>query len=102
VRRGENGKQILYASENVAGIDTKRETVLLDNFEQIYFEYFFKDPTEEEGSWKEQWSEELLIPAKVKLHFMNGNTDLALIIPIRVQGSPEDLAEAGLHEDAGE
>ena len=101
VRRGENGKQILYASENVAGMDTQRETVLLDNFEQIYFEYFFKDPTEEEGSWKEQWSEELLIPAKVKLHFMNGNTDLALIIPIRVQGSPEDLAEAGLHEDEG-
>lgn len=101
VRQGENGKQILYASENVAGMDTQRETIMLDNFEQIYFEYFFKDPTEEEGSWKEQWSEELLIPAKVKLHFMNGTTDLALIIPIRVQGSPEDLAEAGLHEDEG-
>jgi general secretion pathway protein J len=101
VRQGENGKQILYASENIAGLEGQRETVLLDNFEQIYFEYFFKDPTEEEGSWKEQWSEELLIPAKVKLHLMKGPTDLALIIPIRVQGSPEELAEAGLHEDEG-
>jgi hypothetical protein len=79
-----------------------RETVLLDNFEKIYFEYFFEDPTEEEGAWKEQWSEDVLIPAKVKIHLINGATDLSLIIPVRVQGSPEDLAEAGLHEDEGE
>jgi general secretion pathway protein J len=102
VRQGENGKQILYASENIAGLEGQRETVLLDNFEKIYFEYFFQDPTEEEGSWKEQWSEDVLIPAKVRLHFINGATDLSLIIPVRVQGSPEDLAEAGLHEDEGE
>ncbi len=99
VRQGENGKQILYASENVAGLEGQRETVLLDNYERIYFEYFYKDPTEEEGSWKEQWSEDVLIPAKVRFHFIDGATDLSLIIPVRVQGSPEDLAEAGLHED---
>jgi general secretion pathway protein J len=102
VRQGENGRQILYASENIAGMEGQRETVLLDNFEKIYFEYFFEDPTEQEGSWKEQWSEDVLIPSKVKLHLINGATDLSLIIPVRVQGSPEDLAEAGLHEDEGE
>jgi general secretion pathway protein J len=102
VRQGENGRQILYASENVAGMETQRETVLLDNFERIYFEYFYKDPTAEEGSWKEQWDEDILIPEKVKLHLINGATDLSLVIPVRAQGSPEDLAEAGLHEDEGE
>ncbi len=102
VRQGENGKQILYASESVAGMEGQRETVLLDNFDRIYFEYFFKDPTEEEGSWKEHWSEDVLIPAKVRLHFINGATDLSFIVPVRVQGSPEDLAEAALHEDEGE
>jgi len=102
VRQGENGKQILYASENIAGLEGQRETVLLDNFERIYFEYFHKDPTEEEGSWKEQWSEDVLIPAKVRFHFIDGATDLSFIIPVRVQGSPADLAEAGLHEDEEE
>ena len=43
-----------------------------------------------------------LYPQKSGFILLNGATDLALIIPIRVQGSPEDLAEAGLHEDEGE
>ena len=87
VKTGDNGKQVLFASENVVGMEGIRETKLLDAFERIYFEYFFKDPTEEKGSWVERWTDTTGIPEKVRLHFVNGAQDLSLIIPFRVQKS---------------
>lgn len=92
VKTGDNGKQVLYASENVVGMEGSRETKLLDAFERIYFEYFFKDPTEEKGSWIERWTVTTGIPEKVRLHFVNGTQDLSLIIPFRVQKSMPPLS----------
>jgi prepilin-type N-terminal cleavage/methylation domain-containing protein len=94
VEPGENGKQVLYASENLVGLDAKRDTKLFDNFEEIYFEYFFKDPTEEEGEWVEQWTDDVNIPEKVRLHLIEGTRDLSIIIPFRARGSlSQTLAE---------
>lgn len=81
------GKQVLYVSENSIGIDNKREAKLLDTFNEIYFEYFYKDPTEEQGSWVRQWTDETSIPEKVKLHLIEGIKDLSMIIPMRSKGS---------------
>jgi general secretion pathway protein J len=87
VEPGENGKQVLYASENLVGLETKRDTKLFDSFEKIYFEYFFKDPTEEEGKWVEQWTDDANIPEKVRLHLIEGTRDLSITIPFRARGS---------------
>jgi prepilin-type N-terminal cleavage/methylation domain-containing protein len=87
VEHSENGNEVLYASENLVGVDAKRDTKLFDNFENIYFEYFFKDPTEEEGKWVDQWTDDTNIPEKVKLHLIKGTRDLSLIIPFRARGS---------------
>jgi general secretion pathway protein J len=90
---GENGKQILSVSENVINMDIKREARLFDTFESIYFEYFYKDPTEEVGNWVDQWTETNQIPGKIRLHFINGPRDLAFIIPVRVRGSLTDAGQ---------
>jgi len=82
-----SGKQILYASENVIGLDNIREVRLSGTFDKIYFEYFYKDPTEEEGKWIEQWADDVNIPEKVRVHLVEGTRDLSLIIPMRVRGS---------------
>lgn len=87
VESGDNGRQILYVSENIVGMEIKRETKLFDSFEMIYFEYFYKDPTEEEGEWVEQWKEDAGIPEKVKVHLVEGTRDLSIIIPFRTRGS---------------
>ena len=87
VESGDNGKEVLYVSENIIGIEGKRDTKLFDNFETIYFEYFFKDPTEEEGEWVDQWTDEKVnIPEKIKLHLVEGTRDLSMIIPFRARG----------------
>ena len=81
------GKKALSLSENIVGAESKREARLFDAADRISFEYFFKDPTEEEGRWVEQWTDETNIPEKVKLHVIQGSQDLSLIIPMRARGS---------------
>lgn len=79
------GKRSLYATENIAGIESEREVKLFDNYDEIYFEYFFKDPTEEEGEWADELQDEHdKIPEKIRLHLVNGEKKLSIILPIRV------------------
>jgi len=95
VRTDESGRQVLYVSENVVGMEGTRETGLFDSFERIYFEYFFKAPTEQEGKWVDQWTDETSTPQKVRLHFVEGPNDLSMIIPFRVRGSASGLGGTG-------
>jgi general secretion pathway protein J len=78
------GKQYLAASENIVGLENTRELKLSNAYDSIYFEYFYKDPTEEQGSWVEQLNEDAGIPEEVKVHFVEGMTDLAIPIQVRV------------------
>jgi general secretion pathway protein J len=79
------GKRSLYASENIVGIEAKKEVKLFDKYDEIYFEYFFKDPTEEEGEWADELQEEHdRIPEKIKIHLVDGARKLSIIMPIRV------------------
>ena len=94
----ENGKAVLYASENIVGTEEKKETKLLDSFDDIYFEYFYKGPTDEVGNWVEEWTDTSTIPEKIKLHLITGKEDLSMIIPLRagrsmLQTSPFATAE---------
>jgi len=92
VEMGEYGKQVLYASENIVGIETARTVKLFDRFDAIFFEYFYKDPTEEEGEWVEEWTNAFAIPEKIKIHLVEGMRDFSMIIPIRTIGS---LSQSG-------
>jgi len=89
----ENGKQALYASENILGMENKAETKLFDGFDAISFDYFYKDifleEEEEEagGRWIEQWTDEENIPQKVRLHLATAGRDFSIIIPMRTRAT---------------
>jgi general secretion pathway protein J len=80
----EKGKTVLYASEHIVGVEESKETKLLDTFDDIYFEYFYKGPTDEVGNWVEEWTDTSQIPAKIKIHLIKGGRDLPLIVPVRI------------------
>jgi general secretion pathway protein J len=80
----EKGKTVLHASEHIVGVEETKETTLLNAFDDIYFEYFYKGPTDEVGSWVEQWADTTTIPEKIRVHLIKGGKDLALVIPVRV------------------
>ncbi len=84
VETDNDGKQTMKASENVVGMENARQTFLLGSYDKIYFEYFYKGPTDEKGSWTEKWTDDVSIPEKVKLHLLSGQNDFALIMPIRI------------------
>jgi prepilin-type N-terminal cleavage/methylation domain-containing protein len=96
-----NEKPVLYASENIVGIEDRREVKLLDAFDNIYFEYFYRDPTEEVGNWVEQWKDSSAIPEKIKVHLVTGEKDLSMIIPVRIKMSmtQTSLAPPGGNEE---
>jgi len=83
----DTGKQFLAVSENIIGTNSNRETRLFSTVDEIYFEYFFKDPTEEKGKWVDKWTDTANIPEKVKLHLIYGEKDIPMIIPMRTSGS---------------
>lgn len=91
VVQDQQGKQALYVSENSVGVENKTETKLLDGFDEIYFEYFYKDPTEEQGTWVTEYTDETSMPEKIAVHIVRKSQDLSMIIPMRTPGS---LAQA--------
>jgi prepilin-type N-terminal cleavage/methylation domain-containing protein len=92
VETGENGKQILNATENTVGLENTRTAKLFDTFDAIYFEFFYRDPTEEQGTWVEEWTDEFNMPEKIRIHLIEGMRDFSMIIPLRARGS---LAQTG-------
>ncbi|GEM_PF-300193 len=107
VKALDNGKQAIFASETVAGRRNRTETMLTNPADQIFFEYFSKDPTEETGRWMDRWTENLSIqetdkpgiPEKIKIHFAEGAQEFSLVLPVRVKMSVADLAAAGGFEE---
>jgi outer membrane lipoprotein-sorting protein len=87
VETDESGKEMLTASENIIGMDNIKETILFKSLDKIYFEYFFKDPTEEEGEWVDKWEDSFKLPEKIRLHLEAEGKDFSMIIPMRVNGA---------------
>lgn len=83
----QNGKQTLYLSENGIGMENKTETKLLEGFDELYFEYFYKDPTAEQGAWVTEWSDDVSMPEKITVHMVQGPRDLSMILPMRTRGT---------------
>ena len=97
VETDNQGKRTLFASEYKVGMENKKETRLLEGFNEITFDYFRQDATEEEGEWVMQWVDEEMMPTKIRLNLTRGSTSLAYIMPVRVGGAigeSEELEES--------
>jgi prepilin-type N-terminal cleavage/methylation domain-containing protein len=79
------GKEVLYASEQIPGIEGHQYTRLIEA-SGISFEYFYKDPTEEQGKWMETSSAGTAIPEKIRFSIVRGTNKLSLLFPVRVHG----------------
>jgi len=89
VERDSTGKDTLYASEHIVGMEATRETKLLDAFDDIRFDYSETELTGEEGdSWVEEWTDDTTTPSKIRLHLLSGMKEWSMIIPIRAKGLP--------------
>lgn len=82
----DSSRYSLAASENIVGTGASRATWLFTAFDSIYFEYFYKDPTEEKGNWVDNWTDTTTTPVKVKLHLVHSGRDFSMIIPMRTPG----------------
>jgi len=97
VEADNQGKRTLFASEYKIGMENQKETKLLEGFNEITFDYFRQDVTEEEGEWVTQWVDEEMMPTKIRLNLARGSTSLAYIMPVRVGGAigeSEELEES--------
>jgi len=87
VTADEEGRRYVSATEHVVGMETSREARLFNPMEDIFFEYFYKGPADEKGDWVDEWTDETATPEKIRLHLVEGNRDIAWIIPVRTAGS---------------
>ncbi len=90
----EFGKQDLYLQESGTGLPTRGEVKLFELFDRIYFDYFYKDPAEEKGSWVEQWQPTDSAPGRIRLHLVNGEKEMSFIIPVKVTSAQGSQATA--------
>ncbi|MDA8077339.1 MAG: type II secretion system protein [Nitrospiraceae bacterium] len=88
------GKKFIAVTENVVGTETTRQTSLFNPLDDIYFEYFYKGPTDEKGGWVDAWKETASTPEKIRLHLVDNRRDLAIVIPMRVWASQDQPASA--------
>lgn len=83
VRDEDMGNKTLYASEAPVQIpDAAREVRLIDNAKDIHFEYFTKGPTDEKGSWTEEWTDKENIPGRIRLTIEKDSRVISLIVPV--------------------
>jgi general secretion pathway protein J len=85
VETGLDNKRTLFAQENTIGLENQREVKFLEGFDDIHFEYFFKEATEEQGKWIEEWTDSATIPEKVRIHLVRGDRQISLLVPLRTK-----------------
>jgi prepilin-type N-terminal cleavage/methylation domain-containing protein len=94
VKADDSGREVLSASEQIPGIEGIGSTPLLEA-SGISLDYFYKDPTEVKGKWLELLPEGTVIPEKIRLRLTNGQENLTLVFPVRVQRGIVPLPGAG-------
>jgi general secretion pathway protein J len=83
----DRGKRTLFATEYKVGMENTQETKLLEGFDEITFDYFKQDATEEEGEWISQWIDEEMMPTRIRINLVQGSKSLSYIMPVRVGGA---------------
>jgi len=94
VEKDDKGKRTLFVSEYKVGMENQKEAKLLDGFDEITFDYFRQDATEEEGEWITQWAEEEMMPTRIRLNLVRGSSVLSYIMPVRVGGTIGEIEES--------
>ena len=91
-----DGRQTLWVKENIIGQENSRETRMLEQAAEFYFEYFIrdtsKDPKDEAGRWVDEWVDDAAIATtdkleKIKFHVRLEHSALDWIIPLKGRGS---------------
>lgn len=98
----ENNKYTLLVTENTVGMELARQTKLLDNYNAVFFDYYYKDPTEEHGKWIEEWTDETTVPRKIRIHFSDDTGDNVITIPLRIRTSFNEEDDIDLDFDNNE
>jgi prepilin-type N-terminal cleavage/methylation domain-containing protein len=89
------GRQTLWVKENIIGQESIRETRMLEQTAEFYFEYFVrdtsKDSQDDAGRWVDEWVDDAAVPTadkleKIKFHVRLGNKALDWIIPLKGRG----------------
>lgn len=84
VEEADDGQEVLSATEQIPRMTGLRKTKLL-KAPLIAFDYFLKDPAEEQGRWVEALSDGYAIPEKIRLSLTEG-TESFLEFPVKVGG----------------
>lgn len=85
VEQDVHGKRALYATENTISVEDNRKTLLLDNLESVSFKYFYKDPTMEQGEWRDEWTEKSLLPEMVSINISDSSKKLSMNMLIKIK-----------------
>lgn len=83
-----NGRQSLYVTENTISIEDSRKTVLLQGFEGISFQYFFKSPLNEAGEWRDEWTETSSLPDKVAINIFDRSRKVSMNLLVSIKNKP--------------
>ncbi len=98
----DNNKHALLVTENTVGIEFARQTKLLDNYNAIFFKYYYKDPTEEQGKWIEEWTDETTVPQKIRIYFSDDTGDSVITVPLRIRTSLNEEDDIDLNVNNNE
>ena len=80
IQSNEKDKSFLKVTEQTIGLQEKNETILLNECNNISFEYFLKNALEE-GKWVTSWPEDQKeLPDKIKISIACGAKKLALTL----------------------
>ncbi len=86
------GGKSLFVSENPIAIsDAVRETKLIENAKDIFLNYYYKGPTDEKGSWIEEWTDKDTVPQRIRMTIYKDNQVLPLIIPVRAAEQSQQI-----------
>ena len=99
VKEGDMGGRNLYVNESPIVIpDVTKEVRLIENANDIFFEYYTKGPTDEKGSWANDWTDKDNIPGKIRLTIRKDMKVLPLIIPLRIGAKMQQLKSVAVSE----
>ncbi len=86
VVREAGGSKSLYVSESTLGMQAKREALLFESADEIYFQYFSASAVES-GYWANEWKQAGAFPEKVWVRIYSRNKDFSLVVPMRVKSN---------------
>jgi general secretion pathway protein J len=77
------GKTLFGTEVSIATLGEAREVRLIERAADIYFEYYDMGPTDEKGTWQQEWSSKDRMPSKVRLFIEKDSRTLLMTIPVR-------------------